>query len=55
MAPYKHDSGEKKLSHSARQENAIYKWLLPKNGAKQLQKMTPYKNDSGPKNLNQTA
>ena len=31
------------------------KWLLPKNGAKQLQKMAPYKNDSGPKNLNQTA
>ena len=31
------------------------KWLLPKNGAKQLKKMAPYKNDCGQRNLNQTA
>jgi hypothetical protein len=30
MAPYKHDCGEKKLSHSARQENAIYKMTVAK-------------------------
>ena len=31
------------------------KWLLPKNGAKQLKKLAPYKNDCGQRNLNQTA
>ena len=55
MAPYKNDCGEKKLATVQDEKMQFIKWLLPKNGAKQLQKMAPYKNDSGPKNLNQTA
>ena len=44
------------MSHTVQDKKMQFKEsLLPKNGAKQLQKMAPYKNNCGPKNLNQTA
>ena len=50
MAPYKNDCGEKTWATVQDKKMQFIKWLLLKNGAKQLEKTASYKNVCGKKN-----